>query len=127
MLKMAILFWKCYLRNTCHLVISKRHSIRQRVRFSSHSCLSGSDRTHGRRYIRQGLHRCLTFFCSFCTLYSGHFTCQGNGENAFLAASATRLLCNMHLSELALPHCTPLTHHLHRVKISALYLQRFRL
>ena len=33
----------------------------------------------------------------------------------------------MHLSDLALPHCTPLVCQLHRVKISALCSQRFRL
>ena len=105
-------------------MIPKRHSVRQRLLFSTQSFLSRSDR----RYVYLSRYSpwiapVFDTICSFCTFHSKYFTCYIDGEIPFLP------LCHalvVHHTESNLLHCISLARHLRGVKISALYAQRFR-
>ena len=89
--KTDILFSEVLLMLQCRVMISKRYSIRQRIRFSSHSCLFPSDQMYG----RQGLHPCSALFAIFAhfTLSISH--AKKRWETAGFAARATRSLCTI--------------------------------
>ena len=112
--KWTYYFTKCHLRSTCSLVIPKRHSTRQRVRFSSHSCLFRSDRTHGCRDIHPGLHPFSTIFAVFdISLWVFNVLKQWRKCRFYGLCNALVL----HHNELVLPQCSPLIRHLRGVKI----------
>lgn len=66
------------------MVVPKRHPIRQPTRFSSHSCLSRSDRTYGRRDIRPGLHPCSAIFAVFAHFALSISRVKAMGKKPFL-------------------------------------------
>ena len=71
-------------RRTRRMVIPNSHYIRHRARFTSHSCLLGSDRTHSCRDIRPGLHPCAEIFAVFAHFTLGILRAKAMEKRAFL-------------------------------------------
>ena len=82
----------------------KRHSIRQRTRFSLHSCLSRSDRTYMVIEIFTRVWTRIWHFLHCSAIHSRYFTCWSNGINAVFFCSRHALVSRHTVP--VLPQCT---------------------